>query len=459
MSAIQEAANLEMFWLTVGRILWARWLIIAIVTLGALAGGAGVVATADRQYDATARVLLNIYKPDPITGAVIGRRQIDPYLESQLAFIREPQVVAPAVEAVGWLDDPEILNAYASRPAGDTRPLILWLAQTVAAALDTSLVEGSNIIEIRYRGASPELAALVAGAVRDAYIAGSIAERRNSSESDATAQAERAERLRAELLALQTRKFAMEQATGVILTPNGADLDSERLMALAQPPSRASMMNNLPVIATPATLRGQLAVLDSELNQASQTLGPNHPRIVEMRRMRAQLATRADAEDREAGGVAAVVTANERSKAAAFNAQRERVLSQRQDALRLRLLQDQINLKAKALEASLKQVAYLRQLTTTTESGLTSMGDVKNVPGVAFPNTALILGGTGGLGFVAGVIAALLTEMFNLRVRTLGGLRTAAPIPVLGSIPALRDPPVKRQRRRIRLRKLKPAAA
>ena len=119
----------------------------------------------------------------------------------------------------------------------------------------------------------------------------------------------------------------------------------------------------------------------------------------------------------------------------------------------------QINLKAKALEASLKQVAYLRQLTTTTESGLTSMGDVKNVPGVAFPNTALILGGTGGLGFVAGVIAALLTEMFNLRVRTLGGLRTAAPIPVLGSIPALRDPPVKRQRRRIRLRKLKPAAA
>ena len=447
-----------MFWLTVGRILWARWLIIAIVTLGALAGGAAVVATADRQYDATARVMLNIYKPDPITGVLIGRRQIDPYLESQLSFIRDPQVVAPAVEAVGWLDDPEILNTYASRPSTDTRPLVLWLAQSVAAALDTSLVDGSNIIEIRYRGASPELAALVAGAVRDAYIAGSIAERRNAAQADATAQAERAERIRAELAALQARKYAMEQATGVILTPSGADLDSERLLTLAQPPA-PGLANNLPIFAKPATLRGRLAVIDSELTQASQALGPNHPRILEMRQMRAQLATQADAEDREAGGVAAVVTANERAKSATFNAQRERVLGQRQDALRLRLIQDQINPKAQALKTALQQVAYLRQLTTTTESGLTSMGDVAIVPGVAFPNTALILGGTGGLGLVAGVIAALLIEMFNLRVRTLGGLRTAAPIPVLGSIPALREPPVKRQRRRIRLRKLKPATA
>lgn len=447
-----------MFWLTVGRILWARWPIIAIVTFGALAGGAAVVATADRQYDATARVMLNIYKPDPITGVLIGRRQIDPYLESQLAFIRDPQVVAPAVEAVGWLDDPEILNTYASRPSSDTRPLVLWLAQSVAAALDTSLVDGSNIIEIRYRGASPELAALVAGAVRDAYIAGSIAERRNAAQVDATAQAERAERIRAELAALQAKKYAMEQATGVILTPSGADVDSERLLTLAQPPA-PGLANNLPIFAKPATLRGRLAVIDSELMQASQALGPNHPRILEMRQMRAQLASQADAEDREAGGVAAVVTANERAKAAAFNAQRERVLTQRQDALRLRLIQDQINPKAQALKTSLQQVAYLRQLTTTTESGLTSMGDVAIVPGVAFPNAPLILGGTGGLGLVAGVIAALLTEMFNLRVRTLAGLRTAAPIPVLGSMPALREPSVKRQRRRPRLRKLKPATA
>jgi succinoglycan biosynthesis transport protein ExoP len=447
-----------MFWLTVGRILWARRLIVAIVTLGALAGGGTVVVTADRQYDATARVILNIYKPDPITGFRLGRREIDPYLESQLNFIRDIQVVAPAVEAVGWLDDPDIQALYNSRPQGDQRPLLIWLAQSVAAALDTSLVEGSNIVEIRYRGSSPELAALVAGAVRDAYIAGSIDTRRRSAEADAASQAERAERLRLELVALQARKYAMEQQTGVLLNPRGADLDSERLLALAQPPPPGAFGSL--VMAKPATLRGQLDQIDMELSQAGRTLGPSHPRLVEMRAMRSQLAVRVAAEEREAGGVGAVVTANERSKAVAFDSQRERVLSQRQDALRLRLVQDQINLKAKALEDSLERVANYRTLTTSTESGLTSIGDVKEIPGVAYPNVALVLGGTGGLGLIAGIMTALLVEMFNLRVRTLAGLRTAAPTPVLGVMPAIRDQPAKIRRRRPRRSdKLKPATA
>lgn len=447
-----------MFWLTVGRILWARRLIVAVVTLGALSGGAILVTTADRQYDATARVMLNIYKPDPITGAKLGRRDIDPYLETQLNFIRDVQVVAPAVEAVGWLDDPEILAMYNNRPAADQRSLQIWLAQSVAAALSTSLVEGSNIIEIRYRGSSPELAALVAGAVRDAYIAGNIAERRRSAEADAASQAERAERLQHDLVQLQARKYAMEQQTGVLLNPRGADLDSERLLALAQPPPKGAFGSA--ILARPATLRGQLTQIDMELAQASQALGANHPRLVELRSLRNVMAARADAEERQAGGVAGVVVAGERAKAAAFNSQRERVLSQRQDALRLRLIQDQINLKAKALESVLERVAYLRQLTTSTESGLTSIGDVKAVPGVAYPNVALIFGGTGAIGLLAGIITALLVEMFNLRVRTVAGLRTAAPIPVLGVMPAIRDQPARARRRRAwPLRKLKPASA
>jgi len=447
-----------MFWLTVGRILWARRLTVAIVTLGALVGGAIVVATADRQYDATARVMLNIYKPDPITGFKLGRREINPYLETQLKFIRDVQVVAPAVEAVGWLDDPDILAMYNNRPARDQRPLLIWLAQSVAAALDTSLVEGSNIIEIRYRGSSPELAELVAGAVRDAYIAGSINERRRSAEGDAASQAERAERLRGELTRLQVRKYALEQETGVLLNARGADLDSERLLALAQP-LPAGMLRGA-IMARPATLRAQLAQLDIELNQASQILGANHPRLVELRSMRNLLAVRADAEDREAGGVGAVVSANERAKAAAFDNQRERVLSQRQNALRLRLVQDQINLKVRALEDSLKRVAYLRQLTTSTESGLTSVGEVKIVPGVAYPNVYLILGGTGGIGLIAGIMTALLVEMFNLRVRTLAGLKTAAATPVLGVMPAVRDQPAKvRRRRSLQSAKLEPSTA
>lgn len=446
-----------MFWLTVGRILWARRLIIAIVTLGALAGGGFIAATADRQYDATARVMLTLYKPDPITGMIIGRRQIDPYLQSQLSFVRDIQVVAPAVEAIGWLDNPEVLAMYNDRPATDQRPLLIWLAQSVAVALDTSLVEGSNIIEIRYRGSSPELAALVAGAVRDAYIAGNVRDRRASAEEDAANQAARAERLRQELLDLQARKRALETETGVMLTPAGADVDAESLLALAGPPPKGAQE---PIQAVRGSARARLAELDAEITMAAQALGPNHPRLVEARSMRNLLVAQAAAEERDSGGVGAAVVASERAKAAALDRQRLRVLDQRPDALRVRLVQDQINLKAAALEAALERVAFTRQLTTTTESGTVSIGDVKNIPGVSFPNIPLILGGTGGLGLIGGILAALLVEMFNLRVRTLGGLRIAATIPVLCVMPDLDNAQVRRRRRRLfTLPKLKPAAA
>lgn len=445
-----------MFWSVIGRILWARKVIVATATACAVAGGVYVTLTAEKNYEASARVMLNIDKPDPVTGMKVGKRDIEPYLQSQLSFIRDFQVIGRAVEALGWLDDPEILQAYQSRGGGDSRELVVWLAQSVSESVRTNLVEDSNIIEIRYLGSTPELAGLGAGAIRDAYIAGSIEERRRSAMEDAENAATRAEQLRRTLQELQARKYAVERETGVILTPRGVDMDDETLTALAAPDRKAGQA--APIIMQSPSLSRALMTVDQELAQAQATLGPNHPTLVQLRAARAGLATRADAEARAGGGVVAAVVANERAKQAQFEQARERVLNQRQDALRLRLIQDQINLKGKAYEELVKQIANLRQLTTSTESGLTPVGDVDIENKPAFPVPALTVGGPAGLGLLGGILIALLVEMFDLRVRTRAGLATAAPVPVLGAFPSL-DAARAKPKRAFRLRRLKPAAA
>lgn len=443
-----------MFWSVVGRILWARRLIIAVVSLGSLAGGALVMATATPLYDATARVMLNVANPDPVTGATLGKKTIDPYLQTQLSLIRDYQVVGPAIEAVGWFDNPDVIAAYNARPPTDRRPLTVWLAQSVIASMQTALVDGSNIIEIKYRGESPELAELVAGAIRDAYIAANIRQRRASAAEDADRQADRAEALRAELEKLQAQKRALEAETGVMLSAGGDDLEGQRLLALSSP-SKATAPPDTIVSGRPSA-QGALGQLDLELAQAEANLGPNHPALIELRSTRASLAAQVAAEARTADGVAAAIVAREGAKQATLDAQRERVLSQRQDVLRVRLVQDQINLKSKALEQATTQVATMRQLATLVESGLTPVGQVESDPTPAFPHLPLVLGGTAGIGLFAGIVIALLVEMLNLRVRTRVDLRIATDLPLLGSFPPLRDHVARPTRRGFRLRRLSP---
>lgn len=123
------------------------------------------------------------------------------------------------------------------------------------------------------------------------------------------------------------------------------------------------------------------------------------------------------------------------------------MLSQRQDVLRLRLVQDQINLKADAYNQAIKRVADLRQSAAVTESGITPIGEVEAEERQAYPNPVLVLGGTGGIGLVMGTLLAFLVEALNLKIRTIPTLRVILPAPVLGVVPRGSVKPVERDRR------------
>lgn len=453
-----------MFWTVLGRILWAQRAIVLISVICCLAGGACVVVVVTPSYDATARVMMNnIIEPDPTLGMVVSTRTVDAYVQTQIGMIRDVQVVAPALEAIGWMDDPSMISAYSARPPEDTRDYPTWLAQRVIPGLQAYPVEDSNMLEIRFRAPSRDLAKLVVGAVRDAYITSTVGDRRAGAEADANFQSNRAEGLRQELIDLQTKQAELARRTGILWQQGVGDLDSRRLSQLAAPPrlSGNDLVGDI-YQAKPSPARAALVELDSQISQAAETLGPNHPRLAQLRRARELIAQQAKQEADVGESVRAAVAAQARTQAAVLAAQTEKVLSQGKDRSEIQLVQDQIDAKTQAYANTLKRVAGARQMASTIESGLTSVGEPEALPDPAFPNKALIFGGTGAFGLVAGVLLALLTELLNLRIRTPAGLAAAAAaVPLLGAMPRVRDAsPAKRSRQfRLRPGKLKPATA
>lgn len=450
-----------MFWTVLGRILWAQRVIVLITTLCCVAGGAYVILTVQPSYDATARVIMNnITTPNPVSGMVVSVRTVDAYVQTQIGMIRDVQVVAPALEAIGWMDDPSMISAYSSRPPNDTRDYPTWLAQRIIPGLQAYPVEDTNMLEIRFRAPSPDLAKLVVGAVRDAYIAGSISDLRAAAESDADQQQTKAEGFRAELQALEAQQAEIARKTGILLQADGSDLDTRRLSQMAVPVRAAGDFGDL-YQAKPSPARAALVELDSQISQAAETLGPNHPRLAQLKRQRATLELAAQQEGAVGEAVRAAVAARARADAALLASQSAKVLGQSKERLEVRLMQDRIEAKSKAYADALKRVANARQQASTIESGLTSVGDVEALPRPAFPNKALILGGTIGFGLLAGLLFAFLTELLNLRIRTRSGLTAAAAVPILGSVPKVQTAVTAKRSRKLRLRrgKLKPATA
>src|SRR4029079_14918618 len=93
------------------RILWARAPRIAACTIFTFLGGLVVTLVVQPGYEATARVMLNILKPDPITGTV-RNMDLGAYIDTQRELIKDYRVTAPIVAALNWETDPQKIAQY-----------------------------------------------------------------------------------------------------------------------------------------------------------------------------------------------------------------------------------------------------------------------------------------------------------------------------------------------------------
>jgi succinoglycan biosynthesis transport protein ExoP len=397
------------------RILWARKLLILAVALFCFAGGVAALMIVPSRWKAEADVYLNLLKPDPVTGEVIGPSARS-YVATQVKFISDYSVTGLAVDKLGWLSDPNLITQYQRRAQNDNRDFRRWLAQRVSDGLKADILDGSNILGISYTGSNPEAAKTIVNAVMQSYLETSVAFKRAEANRNADWFSLQSEKLKGSLISAQTAETKYERENGIVMQNDKTDVDSARLAALASQAEGVSGPGG-------SGVDGQLADIDAQIRQASDTLGPNHPQLLALKAKRSSLlalAAQNMAVHSSAPGASSRVDA---AKAA--------VIGNRDKLAQLQILQSEVDVRRDQYNKSLAREADFRQQAAVVDAGLTPLGTAFVPQSPSFPNRPLIIGGSLGVGLIFGILVALLVELLDRRVRSAEDLTSALGLPVL----------------------------
>lgn len=417
------------------RILWARRSIVLIATLACLFGAVLVGKLIPARFKADSRVILDIVKPDPVTGEIIASGFARAYVKTQIELITDQRIAGPVAEKLGWLASPQLAAQYQSRPSSDTRDFRQWLADRVIQGTSANLIEGSNILEISYTTSSAAIAAKVADTIRQTYIEQAISTRREDATTNADWFQKQEDRIRQQLSEAQKRKADFERANGIVLGPDNVDEESKRLASLGGVGPAASAASGAPIITPPNLEAGKLASADAAIAAAANTLGPNNPQLQDMRRQRDALAT-AMAASRPTITAAPAVR-NGPSVASLYGAQMAKVLAQRGKVDEAKQLAADVSVLDDQYRKTSARAADLLQQSQSTESGLTPLGSATAPQSPSFPNWPLLIFGSLGLGLGMGILTSLFVELLRRRVRGVEDLRMED-VPLLGVMSRLR---------------------
>jgi uncharacterized protein involved in exopolysaccharide biosynthesis len=414
---------------------------IFAATVSCLVGALIVLLILPPRWEAKARVMLNLLKPDAVTGMVIGGPGARTYVATQIELIKDYSVAGQVADQLGWMSDPQLIEAYQKRSKNDQRDFRRWLAQLVIDGTKVEVVEGSNILEITFTGTSPQQAKSVADALRKAYLDASLAFRQSAAERDAEWYGAQSEKARALLDAAEQAKTKYERDNNIVLQDDHTDIDSVRLRALAGEATAGGGPLVGPGVTGPSASSIQLAQTDAQIAEMSKILGPNHPDLQAMRARRAALASVVAAEQRgssklQAGAATSAAQAGLGALNHAIEAQKATVIAKRDKVERLNQLQSEVDRRREQFNKTAQRAAELRQEAAVADTGLSALGPAVTPKDPSFPNKLLVIGGGLALGLAIGALVALLAELFGRRIRGAEELESAVDLPLLAVVPA-----------------------
>jgi len=409
-------------------ILWMRRGIILLSTLLCFLGALLVVKLLPPSYQATTRVVLDIIKPDPVTGEVMSSSWARSYANTQQELITDYRVAGKAVDALGWTSSPAYSALYARRDRDETSDFRRWLAQLLIKNAQAKLIDSTNILEISYTTSSADEARKTANAIRQAYYEQTLAFRREGSARNAEWFHQQAEKLREQLATAEKKKADFEKANGIILQDDNTDAESDRLKALSSAAPPAAAMAAAP---PPSPIAAQLAQLDAQIVSATRTLGPNHPDIQAMRNQRVALASAAAQE--AAANRAARSGASGPSIDSMVSNQTNKVLAQRGKVYEAKRLATDVSVLRDQFNKTLARAAELDRDSQSTETGLTLLGEAVAPEDPIFPKVGLVVGGAVAFGLIFGLMLSLMFELLYRRVRCAADLELIG-VPIMGTM-------------------------
>jgi uncharacterized protein involved in exopolysaccharide biosynthesis len=429
--------------LTIMRAYWRHTMIIVLSLILLLAL---ILKLLPKTYTATSVLMVNYELNQGGKETPIG--EVGSYMATQVEFIQSDRVLLPVIEKLDLTQDAEFTSGFSGSDPAERR---LWVLKNLRANLDITQGRGSQLLYVAADAGDPQKAALIANAIADIYL---LEEHRLVNEP----VSQRAREYTAQLAELQGKvnaaqervtRFRQRSGLSDIAGRDGSEAQTlnalEQQLVAVQNARRAAESKgdsdqsaSADVLAseTVQALKGQLAAEEAQLAQLGATLGPRHPKRIELQ---SQInATRAALQHE----IEVYATNNsvqihsgrelEESLQRALNEQRAKVLAVRQE-------QDEGAQLLLELESA--QAVYKRALDGYDDIMFASGGKLTNVslmsravpavtPSKPKKLKMMVLGSAGAL--LAGLLAPLAYEIWlNRRVRCRDDLELEFGMPVL----------------------------
>jgi polysaccharide biosynthesis transport protein len=436
----------------------ARWKIALLILLAVVSAGILLMQAMPSRYEATASMLVEAGRTaDPIGrgGAMMGPEQRT-YMATQVQVLGSERVARAVAATLGDGHRQALRQQWLE--AGGSGDFERWVARQLNRNTAILPSRESNVIHVRTRADSPGLAADVANAYVDRYIDIAVDLRVQSAQQYLGFFEQQAEehRLKLEQARMALTKF--NQSRGILGADDRQDVESERLAELskeitvleaqlaeftgrdAQARNRADQMREVTTDPVIIAMRTDLQRARTALSEARQSLGDNHPKIQELRQSIADQAARLERETARvtAGlGVERDVTSQRLATLrAAMQAQRERVAELGAARSEASVLLADVESAQRAYDNVINGLHQTRLESQATQGNATLLEAAVPPTRPSSPNQALILAVSVFVGTVLGILAGLVRELFDRRIRTDVQLATLAGQPLLCTVPS-----------------------
>jgi chain length determinant protein EpsF len=438
-------------------ILRARWSFVLSILLLVVGLAVAVTLAMPKRYTATATLVVDQTRPDPVTGTAYTGNPSPAFMATQVDVLKSNRVAFSVMQKLGLAQAPEVHARWQAENGGDGN-FDTWLAERLVSALDVKPSRESNVISVSYKHVDPDKAASIANLFVQSYLDVSLALRVDPAKQHSNFFENRAKELRANLEHAQAKLSSYQRAKGVVVATEGQlDMETARLNELSsqlvavqavaaesssrQHHARSSGDALQEVVNNPnlAGLRADIARAEAKLQEMSSRMGENHPHLIEARANVTSLRTRLNAETRRVTGTVGVSNSINRQREAEIRTALE---TQRARVMRMRTAREEGSVLVRDVEAA--QRAYdavlARWNQTSTESQVTQSNSFVLAPAVApFTHSSpkmlrnLVLAVV--VGTILSVAAAILLEYVDRRVRTDEEISGLLGVPLLGTLP------------------------
>jgi chain length determinant protein EpsF len=436
-------------------ILRARYRVALLMLILTVSIVMGVSLYMEKQYTASAALVLDVKSPDPVSGIMLQGMMSPGYMATQIDIINSDRVAKAVVKLLRLDEGSAVRQLWLADTQGKGQ-LSDWIAGLLQVKLDVKPSRESNVINITFTSPDPDFAATVANAFAKAYADVNLDLRQAPARQYATFFDAQTQAARDKLDTAQQALSQFEQDNGITTSDERMDFETSKLNETSSQltsvqaqttesqskrgtgAGRADTISDVMQNPVINGLKVDVARLESRLADNSVNLGKNHPQTLRAESELATLRAQLEAETRKVSSsidtTYAVSRLREGQLQGALSTQKARVLVLNKQRGELNVLRRDIEsaqrsfevLSGRAAQASIESLANQTNISVLNAAVPPTDPSKPRV----FLNTLVSI----ILGLLLGVAVVMVLELTHRRVRSRHDIFETLGLPMLGAV-------------------------